>query len=216
MQKLCKLALASLLFIGLSTAAYAAPVVVTYGIAPGATATWTPAVAGTGGTTTIVGGTMVIVYSSGSTVVGGTLGLGGQMQIMAVSFASGAGFTLLANPVPGMAVGGGALGGGATAKAFGGATAVSANALGTGVPGVTLTGTANIAFNQVGSGIGSLNANGHQVFIGVGPTFQANWTLSGAVGQEISRTSVPEPTTGMLLLSGLAGLAAFGLRRVRS
>jgi len=40
------------------------------------------------------------------------------------------------------------------------------------------------------------------------------WTMTNLVGQEISRTVIPEPGTGVLLLGSLAGLA-FGVRRLR-
>jgi hypothetical protein len=155
---------------------------------------------------------MTVVYTSGSTVVGGTLGPAGTMSIVALSFVTPG--TLLGNPVPGFGAGVG-LAGTRTAGGAGnfvGATSIPVSFFGPGLPPLSIIGTASIAWAITGSGAISLNGNGVQNIIAL--NLPVNWTITGITGSEISRTAVPEPGTGALLLGSLAGLA-FGARRLR-
>jgi hypothetical protein len=183
---------------------------VTYGFS-GGTASWVPAAAGTGGFGNLAAG-MTVVYTSGSTVVGGTLGSNGQMSILALSFITPA--TLLGSPVPGFGAGVGLAGvrtpGGS--GNFVGATSIPVSFFGAGLPPLSITGNAVITWAITGLGAISLNGNGVQVFPAL--ALPVNWTITGIVGSEISRAVVPEPGTGALLLGSLAGLA-FGVRRLR-
>jgi len=210
MPKLRTLAAASLLFFGLSSAASAAPIAVTYGFS-GGTASWVPAAAGTGGFGNLAAG-MTVVYTSGSSVVGGTLGSNGQMSILALSFVTPG--TLLGGSVPGFGAGVGLAGvrtpGGA--GSFVGATSIPVSFFGTSLPPLSITGNAVINWASIAPGVISLNGNGVQVFPAL--ALPVDWTITGIVGSEISRTVVPEPGTGVLLLGSLAGLA-FGVRRIR-
>jgi hypothetical protein len=211
MRKLCLLAAASLLFFGLSSAAMAAPIAVTYGFAPGGAASWTPLAGGTGGTGNL-GGSMTVVYTSGSTVLNGTLGANGQMSVLALALTTWA--TIAAQPVSGFGVGVGAVGTRTAGGAgnFGGATAIAVSQFGPGAPPLSITGNAAISWASIGLGNISLNGIGNQLI----PAFAIpiTWTITGIVGSEISRAVVPEPGTGALLLGSLAGLA-FGVRRLR-
>jgi len=214
MQKLFALAAASALFFGLLSTAGAAPVVVTYGIAPGGSISWTPSANGTAGSGN-AGGQMVIVYTSGSPTLGGTLGSLGSMQVIQLSFATPG--TFLGGAIPGMGVGVGALGvrtpGGV--GNFGGATYIPAGHFQTTpslLPPFYINGTAAIGFNPFGPITIGLSGVGVQLIDALPQTFA--WTMTNLVGQEISRTVIPEPGTGVLLLGSLAGLA-FGVRRLR-
>ena len=71
---------------------------------------------------------------------------------------------------------------------------------------------AAIGFAPVGSMTILVNGAGTQTMLSAAVV--ANWTMTGIVGQEISRAIVPEPGTGVLLLGSLAGLA-YGVRRLR-
>jgi hypothetical protein len=209
MRKLCALAAAGALFFGLSSTATAAPVQVTYALVPGGLASYAPTIPGTTGTGP-AGGSMTIVYTGGSTALGGTLGTAASMQGIQMVLSVPATILGGAVTIGGMGAGFGAVG---TRTAggignFGGATYLPAGALSTAQPVINgLIGF--LSFNPVGSIGVSLNGTGSQV-VGVG----FNWTITGVTGQEVSRTIIPEPGTGVLLLGSLAGLA-FGVRRMR-
>jgi hypothetical protein len=210
MRKLCALAVASLLFLVLSTTAGAAPIKVIYTMIPGTgtasfvNGAWQP---GTG----VAGGTMQIWYTSGSYAVGGSLGTAATMQMLQLTFSTAGTIFGGTDPItiPGMAVGHGAVGTrtvGGVAN-FAGSTYLPAGVLSPMQPKMSgVNGTINFA-----PGGTSL-----QVVIGGGGNQQVilpfTWALSGVVGQEISR--VPEPGTGVLLLGSLVGLA-FGARWMR-
>ena len=214
MRKLCLLAAASALFFGVSSAAVASPVLVTYGIGPGTgTASWTAAgmIPGTGN----AGGQMVVVYSSGSTALGGSLGTAASMQVVQLSFVTVGTVASGLATIPGMGVGVG-LPGVRTAGGVGnfgpGATHIPVGAFGGGAPPFSMNGSGvAISFNPLGSITVLLNGAGIQTMLG---QVVAPWTISGVVGQEISRSVVPEPGSGVLLLGSLAGLA-YGVRRLR-
>lgn len=213
MRKLCLLAAASVLFLGLSSAAVAAPVSVTYGIGPGTgTASWTAvgSIPGTGNN----GGQMVVVYTSGSTAIGGTLGTAASMQVVQLSFVTPG--TVLGGlaTIPGMGVGVG-LAGVRTAGGAGNfgpaATVVPKSHFGT-APPFSIFGSGAINFAPLGAITVMLNGTGTQTMIN--GAVVASWTMGGIIGQEISRAIVPEPGSGVLLLGSLAGLA-YGVRRLR-
>jgi len=210
MRKLCVLAAASLLFLGLSGIAAAAPIQVTYGLAPGGAATYTPTtIPGTPGTGP-AGGTLTIIYTGGSTAIGGSLGTVGTMQGLQMGLAVPATILGGAVTIPGMGVGFGAVGtrtpGGV--GAFGGSTYLPAYVLSPAQPAISGV-IGALGFNPLGSATILVSGFGTQL-VGVG----FSWTITGVVGQEISRTVIPEPGTGVLLLGSLAGLA-FGVRRLR-
>jgi hypothetical protein len=218
MRKLCVLAAASAFLFGLSSTAGAAPVQVTYAIAPGGTISWTPSGAGSPGSGNN-GGQMVIVYTSGSPTLGGTLGTAGSMQIIQLSFVNPG--TFFGGPIAGMGVGAGAPG----TRTAGGdgyfvATSLNKTYIPVGafqttpsvLPPIPVFGTASIMLGGIGAITISLNGIGVQTFSGLPQTFA--WTMSGLTGQEISRAVIPEPGTGVLLLGSLAGLA-FVARRIR-
>ena len=209
MRKLCALAAAGALFFWLSNTATAAPVQVTYALVPGGLASYVPSIPGTTGTGP-AGGSMTIVYTGGSTALGGTLGTAATMQGLQLVLSVPA--TILGGGVTigGMGAGFGALG---TRSAggvgnFGGATYLPAGVLSPAQPSINGV-IGSLGFNPLGSITISLNGVGTQV-VGVG----FSWTITGVVGQEVSRAIVPEPGTGVLLLGSLAGLA-FGVRRMR-
>ena len=190
------LAVAGLIF-GLSSTASAAPIVVQYGFGPGGTFSLNGSLA----TNNIQGGLAAVTYASGSSITGGTVGAPVSLQIMQIS---ATGVTLLANPVPGWQIGPVGLSG---APAWGGAWSVMAS-------GVTLNVTGGGTFLQFTGAMGIAGAGGMTVF-GLGPFA---WTMdngSGGVllGGEISRSVVPEPATGMMVLMGLTGLGLYGGRR---
>jgi hypothetical protein len=203
MSKLRVLAIASLLFAGLSSSAYAAPVIVNYGLAPGGTATYNAGgVVGSG----VAGGAMTVVYTSGAATLGGSLGNLGSLQNLVVYLTTPG--TILANTVPAILVGAGP----AVVRSLnfiGGATAVTYVP---GQPGITWAGNMSGVLAGVAPNIG-LNAAGTQQILG--GLIAVNWTVGGIVGQEVSRTVVPEPTTGALLIMGLVGLAAYRVPRMR-
>ena len=214
MRKLCLLAAASALFLGLSSAAVAGPLIVTYGIGPGTgTASWTAAgmIPGTGN----AGGQMVVVYTSGHTSLGGPLGTAASMQVVQLSFVTAGTVAGGLATIPGMGVGVG-LPGVRTAGGVGnfgpGATHVPVGAFGSGAPPFSMNGSGvSIGFNPLGSITISVNGAGIQTMLG---QIVAPWTITGVVGQEISRAAIPEPGSGVLLLGSLAGLA-FVARRLR-
>lgn len=212
MSKLFALAAASALLFVLSTAATAAPVTVTYGIAPGGSATWQPTQFGVDTwtpTTGNAGGQMVVTYASGASAPGGSLSPVGQVQIVQITAVNPG--TILANSVPGMGVGAGMNG---VAGAFGGATFIPASAFGVGLPPFSFTGLGTL--NALGGpGTVFISGSGTQgipAFAGAG--VGANWTLTGLIGVEISRVGgVPEPGTAVLVFAGMAGLAVASQRR---
>jgi hypothetical protein len=65
---------------------------------------------------------------------------------------------------------------------------------------------------QAGANI-NLGAAGNQAILS--GALNVVWTLGGIVGSEVSRTVVPEPTTGALVLLGLVGLAASRVPKMR-
>jgi hypothetical protein len=214
MQKLCVLAAASLLFFGLSSAAVGAPIEVTYGLAPGTgTASWDPS--GSGGTAGAgnAGGQMVIVYTSGSTSIGGTLGTLASMRVVQITFITPGTFV---QPIPGMGVGVGLLGvrtAGGVGNFGPAATYVPASHFGVGAPPFPINGlTAAIGFNPLGSITVLLSGAGTQTMLN--GAVVAPWTITAIVGQEIGRAVVPEPGSGVLVLGSLAVLA-YGVRRLR-
>jgi hypothetical protein len=216
MRYLSTLAAASALFFLVSSTAVAAPIIVTYGIAPGGTATYAPSANGSPGSGNN-GGQMIIVYTSGSPTLGGTLGGNGQMQILQISLATPATILGPGNQIPGLGVGAGAVGtrtpGGV--GNFAGPTAIPVGAFGPGQPPVAINGNvAGINFAPIGAVTILINGAGTQVFSGLPQIW--NWTVGSLVGAEISRTVVPEPGSGFLLLGGLAGLAFTARRRLRS
>jgi hypothetical protein len=202
MSKLGVLAIASLLFAGLSGSASAGPIVVTYGLAPGGTATYDAGGAiGMG----VAGGSMTVVYTSGTTAIGGALGNLGSLQNLVVYLTTPG--SILANTVPAILVGAGP----AVVQSLnfiGGATAVTYVP---GQPGITWAGSMSGVLAQAGANI-NLGAAGTQLLLGA---FPVSWTMGGIVGAEVSRSMVPEPATGALLFMGLAGLAAFGVPKLR-
>jgi hypothetical protein len=203
------------LFFGLSSTAGAAPVMVTYDIAPGGTLSWSSSGGGSPGSGND-GGQMVVVYTSGSPTLGGTLGSLGSMQILQLGFTAPG--TFFGGAVAGMGVGVGALGTRTAGGAgnFGGATYIPVGHFQTTpsvLPPFALFGAPGITFGPLGSITISLNGAGTQNFGTVLPQIWA-WTITGVTGQEVSRTIIPEPGTGVLLLGSLAGLA-FGVRRLR-
>jgi hypothetical protein len=153
---------------------------------------------------------MTIVYTGGSTALGGTLGTVATMQGIQMVLSVPATILGGAVTIGGMGAGFGAAGtrtpGGV--GNFGGATYLPAGVLSTAQPAINGN-IGSLGFNPLGSITISLNGIGTQV-IGVG----FNWTITGVTGQEVSRTIIPEPGTGVLLLGSLAGLA-FGVRRLR-
>jgi hypothetical protein len=219
MSKLGVLAIASLLFVGMSGPASAAPIAVTYGLvdAGGATAKYDPSgfggIVGSG----FGGGSLTVIYASGTTAIGGSLGGGfGAVAALAVSLTS-PGF-VLGNTVPAIGVGPGMTGVNiANSGAFVGPTVVTASFFAPGVPGITWTGAGSIPFAAGGPstifipGIPSLSgfAGGFQFG---GPIV---WTLGNVLGVEVSRVDLPEPGTSGLLIMGLVGLAAFGAPKLR-
>jgi hypothetical protein len=210
MRKLCLLAAASGLLFGLSSAAVAAPVIVTYGITPGTgTVSWDPSGSGGGAGGGNAGGQMVIVYTSGSTAIGGTLGTLASMQAIQLTFVTPATFVLtipgmgVANGIPGVRTAGGV-------GNFAGATYVPAGHFTPQQP--KITGTNVISFAPtLGTVTVLLNGIGKQTLAGA---IIAPWTISGVIGSEVSRVLVPEPGSGVLLFGSLAVLA-YGVRRLR-
>jgi hypothetical protein len=207
MRKLCLLAATSLVLVWLSGAAAAAPVIVTYGFSPGTgTISWSPGGGSPGSGNG--GGQMVVVYTSGSTTIGGTLGTLGSMQAVQFTFTTPATFGIpiagmgVANGIPGVRTPGGV-------GNFAGATYVPPGYFTPSQP--RITGTNVISFSPLGAATLSLNGAGTQTLAGA---IIAPWTITGVIGAEISRVLVPEPGTGVLLLGGLAGLA-YAVRRLR-
>jgi hypothetical protein len=210
MRKLCTLAAAGALFFGLSSTAMAAPIKVIYGLAPGTgIASYVPGIPGTTGSGP-AGGTLTVIYTGGSTALGGTLGTVASMQGLQMVLSVPATILGGAVTIGGMGVGFGAAGtrtpGGV--GNFGGATYLPAAVLSPAQPSINGN-IGSLGFNPLGSITIMLTGVGTQV-VGVG----FNWTITGVVGSEISRAVVPEPGTGVLLLGSLAGLA-FGVRRLR-
>jgi len=197
------LAIASLLFAGLSSSAYAAPVVVTYGLNPGGTATYNGGgVVGSGA----AGGSMTVVYTGGSPTLGGSLGNFGSMQNLVVYLTTPG--TIAANTVPAILVGAGPAVVGSL-NLISGATAVTYVP---GQPGITWHGSMAGALTQAGANI-ALGASGNQAILS--GALNVIWTIGSITGQEVSRTVVPEPTTGALVLLGLVGLAASRVPKMR-
>jgi hypothetical protein len=212
MSKLGPLAIASMLFVGLSGSASAGPIAVTYAISGGAApdASWSSAI-GTPGSGFGGGGSLVVVYTSGSTVIGGSLGSLGSMQVMTVALATAG--SALGDPVPAILVGAGAgvlnIG---NNGAVTGITAVTASFAAPGVPGISWTGTINMPFAAGGPATINIASGAGSQFGGI-----INWTVTDVVGTEISRVAIPmpEPGTSALLVMGLVGLAAFGAPKLR-
>lgn len=218
MRYLSTLAAASALFFLVSSTAGAAPIIVTYGIGPGTgTVNYAPSANGSPGSGN-GGGQMVIVYTSGSPTLGGTLGGPGQMQILQIGLTVPATILGPGNTVPGLPAGAGAVGvrtpGGV--GNFAGPTAIPASAFGPAQPPIAINGNvAGINFAPAATPpFLIINGQGTQVFSGLPQIW--SWTVTNLVGQEISRTVVPEPGSGFLLLGGLAGLAFAARRRLRS
>jgi hypothetical protein len=211
MSKLRVLAIASLLFAGLSSSAYAAPIVVSYALSPGVGANATYNAGGVIGSG-FTGGSLTVVYTSGASTIGGTLGSFGSMQIMVASLLTPG--TVVGNTVPGILVGAGAgVFNVANSGAISGATLVTANFAGPGVPGVTWTGNIGMPFTAGGSKtINIAFGAGTQHILSF---VNVAWTISNVVGTEVSRTVVPEPASGALLFMGLAGLAAYRVPKMR-
>jgi hypothetical protein len=209
MRNLCALAVASLLFLGLSGSAAAAPIKVVYGLAPSGAASYMPSIPGTTGTGP-AGGTLTVIYTGGSTALGGSLGTAATMEGLQMVLSVPATILGGAVTIGGMGVGFGAVGtrtaGGV--GAFGGATYLPSAVLSPAQPAINGT-IGALGFTPLGSITISLSGYGNQV---VGVAF--SWTITGVIGQEISRTAIPEPGTGVMLLGGLTGLA-FGVRRLR-
>jgi hypothetical protein len=209
MRNLCVLAAASLLFLVLSGTAAAAPIKVTYGLAPGGAASYIPSIPGITGAGP-AGGTLSVIYTGGSTALGGSLGTVATMEGLQMVLSVPATILGGAVTIGGMGVGFGATG---TRTAggvgnFGGATHLPAYVLSPAQPAINGV-IGSLGFNPLGSITIMLTGVGTQV-VGVG----FSWTITGVTGQEISRAVVPEPGTGVLLLGSLAGLA-FGVRRMR-
>ena len=207
MKTLYALAAASLFALGATLPANAAPVGVTYAITPGAGfAGW-----GVGATsaTGVAGGTMTVVYASGSTVIGGSLGSPATVQNLVMSFTSPG--TLIGSPFSTMVIANGIVGSlsGGGFWNFSGATAVAASAIGPGSPTYSQTGTAFLVFSVLGAASIGFSGAGTQMFIGPGVT--GSWTIGGLVGTEVSRFLVPEPKSGGLLFGAAAIFAAGSL-----
>jgi hypothetical protein len=149
---------------------------------------------------------MTVVYTSGASTLGGSLGNHGSMQNLFVYLTSPG--TIAANSVPAILVGAGP----AVVQSLnfiGGATAA------TYVPGTAVTWHGNMSgvLAHLGGGVINLGAAGTQkILTGV---LNVTWTVGGIVGSEVSRTVVPEPTTGALLIMGLVGLAAYRVPKMR-
>ena len=154
---------------------------------------------------------MIIVYTSGSTALGGTLGTPATMQVLQLVL-------LRAGDVPrrrghdrrhGRSASGPSALAPRAASGTSAAQPTSRPASSSPAQPAINGNIGSLGFNPLGSITISLNGVGTQV---VGVAFA--WTITGVVGQEVSRTVVPEPGTGVLLLGSLAGLA-FGARRLR-
>ena len=187
MRKLFTLAAASVLFLGLTSTAVGAPVEVVYTLnALTGTASYVPTPGGAGSGN--AGGTMTIVYTSGSTTLGGSLGTIGTMKGLQLMLITPATILTGAFTIPAIAAGNRAVGNRTAGGvgAFGGATYVPAGYFSPAQPAIS--GTGNLNFNPNGS-IGIVLAGAGNQVIG----FPFAWTLSGITGQEVSRTIVPDP-----------------------
>lgn len=200
-MKLRPLAAATLLLLGFSGTAAAAPVLVTYELSSGVGfigwGVGVPSASGVGG------GEMTVVYSSGSSSIGGSLGSPATIQNLVVSFTSPG--TLVGDPLSAIVIANGIVGGTIGGSwGFSGPTAVAASALGPSLPTFSQVGNAFVGFSVIGAATMGISGAGTQMFIGPGVT--GSWTMGGLVGQEISRVLLPEPGAGVLLLAGLVGL----------
>jgi hypothetical protein len=209
------------LFLGISSVAAAAPVSVTYGFAgAGGGGDASFGIAGSGGSGSgsgtagnVVGGTITIVYGSGSGTPNGTVGPMSQAT-HASMLLSATGVSLYLGvgtfPVSGWAVGNLTIH--TPILGFNGAFSIPPPA----AP-VTITASAAVAVFNVGPGLIVFNGFGNMWIpaLGEGPfTWEVdNGGNGNTFGQEINRTVIPEPTTGLLVFAGLAGLGIYGGRR---
>ncbi|MBW2420403.1 MAG: hypothetical protein JRH19_17815 [Deltaproteobacteria bacterium] len=92
------------LILSISSVAAAAPISVTYGFAGSPTGDASFGLNGSGGVGNVTGGTITIVYGSGSPLPNGTVGPISTATHASMSLAA-TGVTLLAQPVPGWQVG---------------------------------------------------------------------------------------------------------------
>jgi len=187
--------------------AAAAPISVTYGFAGSPTGDASFGLNGSGGVGNVTGGTITIVYGSGSPLPNGTVGPISTATHASMSLAA-TGVTLLAQPVPGWQVGN---------------LTVHTPILGFQGPfsiptaPVAITGSAAVAVFNIAPGLIAFNGFGLMNLpgLGLGPyTWEVdNGGNGNTIGAEISRSVIPEPTTGLLVFAGLAGLGLYGGRR---
>jgi hypothetical protein len=210
MRKLCTLACASLLILGFGSAASAAQVDVTYGFGAGSQFSIN------GQTDPTVAGQYTVRFADGSTTLNGTLQSGAATLLSLQLTGLGNSLpTILGNPVPGMAIVG-PQAGGATAGGAANFTNMNWTIIQPPPPvAVVLSWVGSFAQSPTTiPGVMGFGGGGNFTIDLLGSAVLFPWTVSGG-GQELARAAVPEPMTGMLLLGGLGGLAAFGARRMR-
>ena len=170
---------------------------------------------GVGATTAtgVAGATLTLLYDSGSPVISGFVGSPATLQRFVLTFTSPG--TLMGDPFATLVVGAGAVGTQSVGGFwnFTGATAIAASAEGLGLPAYSQTGMAFLVIDVLGPGSIGFSGGGTQMFGGLAST--ASWTAGGLVGMEVSRTTIPEPTSGALLGLGFAALGADAWRRRR-